>query len=158
MPLYMVRWPNGNLSIVKGRDRDDAVVLLDEVGDANGCPMKTITDDQQFMVNFKLGDSGLLERESFGFTFNDVLLKWAYPIIDKSMDHDGVADEAVEAERRRVKQNVTKDHPILKEYKTLAQRSVVAQSMGLATPPRRSRRKKAGESGRPTQSASSAEK
>jgi hypothetical protein len=159
MPLFMVRWPNGDLSFVKGRNKDDAVVLLDRESDANGCPIKEIKDADEFMVHFRLADSGSLELQTFDEPFQeDVLMPWAYPILTKSEWNDKFPIEAVEAERNRVEPKVTKDHPILKEYESMAKRTRVAESLRLATPPRRSRRKGAGEAEPPTQSNSSAVK
>ena len=37
MPLYIVRWPSFNVSLVKARNEDELVDLLDEVADPAGC-------------------------------------------------------------------------------------------------------------------------
>lgn len=37
MPLYIVRWPTFCVSLVKARDEDDLVNILDEVADPSGC-------------------------------------------------------------------------------------------------------------------------
>jgi hypothetical protein len=34
MPLYLCRWPNGDLSAVSAPNKQEAIFLLDEVGDA----------------------------------------------------------------------------------------------------------------------------
>lgn len=146
--------------MVNGRDKSDVVVLLDRMSDANGLPVKEITDADEFMVHFRLADSGYLKLESFDEPFyQDVVMPWAYPILNKSFDpkKDGYPREAVQAERKRVKQKVTKEHPILNEYKTVAKRTAVAQGMGSTPPAQRSRRKGAGEAESPTQSDPSAE-
>jgi hypothetical protein len=38
MPLFLCRWPNGDCSIVLARTREDAIVELDQVGNAEDCP------------------------------------------------------------------------------------------------------------------------
>jgi len=34
MPNFLCRWPNGDLSIVGAADRNAAIIILDEIGDA----------------------------------------------------------------------------------------------------------------------------
>jgi hypothetical protein len=71
MPLYLCRWPNGDLSAVQSKDKDDAIWLLDEVGSASP---EYLTRCPNFMVHFRLReiadpDVGLalsLELENFG--------------------------------------------------------------------------------------------
>jgi hypothetical protein len=134
MPLFMLRWPNGDLSFVQARSKDDACILLDEVGDANGCPMKQLTDDNQFMVHLKLADSGDLEMEGFGELMHDTVYEWAYPILGKEIGRDDIPPEAVEAERTRVEQKVRKPHPMLADVAAVAKRISIATSMNLADP------------------------
>jgi hypothetical protein len=63
MPLFLCRWPNGDCSVVLAQTRDDAVVALDEVGNAEGCP---ITQVRTFQVHFALTDRGELALERLG--------------------------------------------------------------------------------------------
>ena len=39
MPLFLCRWPNGDCSVVRARTRIEAVRRLDEVGNAETCPL-----------------------------------------------------------------------------------------------------------------------
>ena len=36
MPVYLCRWPNGEVSIVQARDKTDAIFRLDEFDNAEG--------------------------------------------------------------------------------------------------------------------------
>jgi hypothetical protein len=70
MPLYICRWQNGNVSAVSARSRENAVVLLDEIGSAEACELFPIED---FMVHFRLKGKAdniegvsPLELEGFG--------------------------------------------------------------------------------------------
>jgi hypothetical protein len=37
MPLYLVRWPSLHASLVRARDEDELLMILDEVADPGGC-------------------------------------------------------------------------------------------------------------------------
>ena len=58
MPNYCVRWPNGDFSVVSAKDKVEAVMLLDEEGDADMCDIHPLPN---FMAHFTLGDDGFLE-------------------------------------------------------------------------------------------------
>jgi hypothetical protein len=134
MPLFMVRWPNGDLSFVKARSRDDAVVLLDQVDDANGCPIKQITDEHEFMVHLALSDSGHLKLQSMGENLQSEVMEWAYPILAEAMVEGQAPPEAVEAERSRVNPHVTKPHPDLANIADVTKRISIAKHLRLADP------------------------
>ena len=64
MRLFVCRWPNGDFSIVSAQDREDAVIQLDEWGNAEQArlwPMETC------MIDFRLNDSGEIELNDPGF-------------------------------------------------------------------------------------------
>ena len=63
MPLFLCRWPNGDCSAVLARSEQDALIKLDEVANAEGCPLVRLDD---FQVHFHLTDDGELALESFG--------------------------------------------------------------------------------------------
>ena len=75
MAVYLCRWPNGDISFVKAKSKDEAIFLLDEVGDAGdaGVVLEVVKD---FMVHYRLDgvedcddDHTLLSRfqhEEFG--------------------------------------------------------------------------------------------
>ena len=110
MPVYLCRWPNGDFSVVSAANKDVAIELLDEVGNAEGCPIVTI---KEFMVHFGLTDSGELEFQSYGETTENRIMEWGYPVLDEAwMDaseealtkeqKDKLIQDAVEAERKRI--------------------------------------------------------
>jgi len=37
MPLYLCRWPNGDCSFVQAATKGEAIELLDEIANAEGC-------------------------------------------------------------------------------------------------------------------------
>ena len=59
----MCRWPNGDLSFVCARTKEDAIVMLDEWDNAELAELRQIRD---FMVDFRLTDDGELELQAFG--------------------------------------------------------------------------------------------
>jgi len=42
MSIYLLRWENGDCSLVSGHNKDDAIIRLDEIGDANGQPIRKL--------------------------------------------------------------------------------------------------------------------
>lgn len=51
MPLFICRWQNGDFSAVSASSREEAMELLDEVGNADVAEVFTA---KRFMVNFQL--------------------------------------------------------------------------------------------------------
>ena len=49
MPLFVCRWQNGDFSAADARSKEEAVDLLDEIGNAEGCEIFAIDN---FMVHF----------------------------------------------------------------------------------------------------------
>jgi len=73
MPAYICRWPNGDFSAVSAVNKERAIELLDEVGNAEGCPISAVKD---FMVHFGLKDSGEMEFESYGEATERKIMEW----------------------------------------------------------------------------------
>ena len=63
VPVFMCRWPNGDLSFVAAASKDDAIVMLDELDNAELAELKQVQD---FMIDFRLTDTGELEFQGFG--------------------------------------------------------------------------------------------
>ncbi len=113
MPVFMCRWPNGDFSFVSARSKSEAIETLDEIANAEGCPLSVVRD---FMVHFRLEEDGSFEHEGFGEVTENTIWK-EYPILDKTLDHVfgklkgepltredmQVIGEAVGKERERVK-------------------------------------------------------
>ena len=113
MPVYMCRWANGDFSFVSAANKEEAVEALDEIDNAEGCPLSVVRD---FMVHFHLDDDGTFELEGFGEVTENTIWK-DYPILDETLDHIfeetagtqltcqhmQVIGEVVSRERERVK-------------------------------------------------------
>jgi hypothetical protein len=91
MPLFLCRWPNGDCSVVLARTRDDAISELDQVGNAENCP---ITQLRTFQIHFALTDDGDLALEEFGEGTREEVIAWAYPLLENALsDAYGGASE-----------------------------------------------------------------
>ncbi len=113
MPVFMCRWPNGDFSFVSARSKAKAIEALDEIDNAEGCPLSVVED---LMVHFYLDDDGSLELDGFGEVTENTIWK-EYPILDETLDRVfqevkgepltredmQVIGEAVGKERERVK-------------------------------------------------------
>lgn len=106
MMTWLYRWDNGDCSIVWARNRMDAALLLDEVGEANP---KCLVPLPAGAAHFMLSDGAILERESFSERLETFIEKIAYPLIHKAtmqgLDQTDVEMAAIaEAERQRLVQ------------------------------------------------------
>ena len=105
MPLFLCRWPNGDCSAVFARSEPDALIKLDEVANAEGCPLVRLDD---FQVHFHLTDDGELTLESFGEVTEEEIWEFCYPVLDGV-----VPDEAPEhwsaQQRKAVRQAVLQE-------------------------------------------------
>ena len=88
MPLFICRWQNGDFSAVSAASRDEAMELLDEVGNADVAELFTV---KNFMVHFQLkaeadtvDDPVPVEIEAFGDDTYDMLWKRVYPVYGKA--------------------------------------------------------------------------
>ncbi len=81
VPIFMCRWPNGDLSFVSARNKEDAVIMLDEWDNAELAELRQI---QNFMVDFRLTDDGELELQGFGERFLDDIWDRAYPVLSQT--------------------------------------------------------------------------
>ena len=102
MPLFLCRWSNGDCSVVWARTKEDAIVELDQIANAEGCP---ITKVQTFQIHFTLTDRGELVLDGFGEGTKEEVVSFAYPLLDKALqdaydeaDYDGY--ESLSANRR----------------------------------------------------------
>src|SRR5215472_10389383 len=94
MPLFICRWQNGDFSAVSAASRDEAMELLDEVGNADVADVFTV---RNFMVHFQLKEEAddveelvPVELEGFGEETYDILRQRVYPVYSKASDE---ADE-----------------------------------------------------------------
>lgn len=87
MPLFICRWQNGDFSAVSAPSRDEAMELLDEVGNADVADLFTV---KNFMVHFQLKTEAdavdepvPVELEGFGDDTYDILCERVYPVYSK---------------------------------------------------------------------------
>ena len=80
--LFLCRWPNGDFSVVKASSKDEAIELLDEIGNAEGSPVTPINGN--FMVHFVLTDDGDFELQEWGEETAELIMKRAYPLLDEA--------------------------------------------------------------------------
>jgi len=108
----MCRWPNGDVAFVSASNKEDAVVMLDELGNAELAELRQIRD---FMVDFRLTDDGELDFHAFGESVLDDIWERAYPLLAQTRLTAATDDageltlagqetirEAVRAERQRL--------------------------------------------------------
>jgi hypothetical protein len=87
VPLFICRWQNGDFSAVSAASRDEAMELLDEVGNADVADLFTT---KNFMVHFQLKteadnmeDAVPVELEDFGDETYEMLFERVYPVYCK---------------------------------------------------------------------------
>ena len=106
--MYMCRWPNGDLSFVSARNREEAIIQLDEWDNAELAEMRRV---ENFMVDFRLTDEGELALQSFGEHSLDDIWDHAYPVLaqtKREVDEQPARSanrairSAVETERHRL--------------------------------------------------------
>lgn len=83
MSNFLCRWPNGDLSIISAKDRNAAIIILDEIGDATEAEL---FETNNLFINFTLTDQGDLEFESFAESFDTDVMEKCYPLILESPD------------------------------------------------------------------------
>jgi len=93
VPIFMCRWPNGDVSFVSASNKEVAIIMLDEWDNAELAELRQIQD---FMVHFRLTDDGELDFHTFGESVLDDVWERAYPILAQTR-------EAVRAERQRLR-------------------------------------------------------
>jgi hypothetical protein len=119
MAVYLCRWPNGEFSIVSARTKADAIVELDEVGNADFARIWKI---ERCLIDFRLNDEGGFEVNDFGGETRDIVMRRCYPELQEAISNaesdnqQGDLTEqgyvqirnAVEHERKRLRVNLPK--------------------------------------------------
>jgi len=77
----MCRWPNGDVSFVFARNKEEATIALDEFDNAE---LATLSKLDSFMLDFRLGDDGDLVLHGFGEECQSEIFARAYPILVKT--------------------------------------------------------------------------
>src|ERR1700730_11762334 len=100
MPIFLCRWPNGDCSVVSARTKAEAIERLDEVANAEGCP---ITRLEHLQVHFRLTDEGQLALDGLGEAMEEEVSEFCYPELERALgDGDDLA-VAVNRERQRAR-------------------------------------------------------
>ena len=82
---------------MKATNKDEAIELLDEIANAEECSVTAMKDS---MAHFRLNDEGEFELEGDGEDTEVLVLRRAYPILDKAIMENGNIREALDQERR----------------------------------------------------------
>lgn len=80
--MYLCRWPNGEFSIVNAATKDDAIVFLDEWGNAEQASLQRMPD---CMFDFRLRDDGEIELADIGEATHDFIMETCYPELNKAL-------------------------------------------------------------------------
>ena len=99
MPLFLCRWPNGDCSVVLARNEADAVERLDEVGNAEGCPITRLSSLQ---VHFALTDEARLALDGLGEDTEAEIFEFCYPELVRALTEGDDVAGAVTRERERL--------------------------------------------------------
>ncbi len=112
MPLYLCRWPNGDVSVVMARNKTDAIIQLDEFDNADYAEISRLSE---FLVDFRLDDEGRLELAGLGEGTEDTIMGTAFPDLEATLTSEELLAlkpespqyrkrlrEAVEWERKRL--------------------------------------------------------
>lgn len=109
MPLYICRWQNGDFSAVSAASKEEAIVLLDEMGDAELAELFPV---KNFMVHFRLKKEAddkeelvPVEFEEFGENTMDMLCERVYPIyykVSMEVEKDWPEDETAEVPQEKI--------------------------------------------------------
>lgn len=104
MPVFLCRWPNGDCSVVLARHKADAVEKLDEIANAEGCPMIELSEAQ---VHFALSDDGQLVLDGLGEDMEQEIFEFCYPALGEALAAGKDLIGAVREERDRDKDDRT---------------------------------------------------
>ena len=74
--VYMYRWPNGEFSVIKAENRNDALLQLSEWAEADPLALEPMNS---CMIDFAPNDVGELELVVFGGETHNEVMEWCYP-------------------------------------------------------------------------------
>ena len=80
--MYLCRWPNGEFSVVSARTKGDAIVMLDEWGNAEQASLTRMAD---CMFDFRLGDEGRIELTDIGDATEEFIMDNCYPELQEAL-------------------------------------------------------------------------
>jgi hypothetical protein len=110
MAVFCCRWPNGDISFVAARNKQEAVIALDELGNAETSDIFTVPE---FMLHLRLEDNGKFSFESFGEVAHFEIMTEAYPLLEALLEFakpsTAQVRQAVREERKRLKGREVKE-------------------------------------------------
>ena len=108
MAVYLCRWPNGDFSIVSARTEADAIVLLDEWGNAEQAQISRMQD---CMFDFHLNDEGEIELAETGEATYALVMENCYPVALEAMSQVGAKEVGgqTEASRQAIREAVKRE-------------------------------------------------
>jgi hypothetical protein len=126
MTVFLCRWPLGDFSIVDAPDRNEAIIQLDETGNAEGC---TVVPIKGCLINFKLTDEGRFELEDFGELTDEQVWRY-YSSLERAFEESEGSSIAERQEILRLA--VQKERTRVKNRKTAKPRTLVGERMKAA--------------------------
>ena len=110
---------------MKASSKDEAIELLDEIGNAEGSPVTPINDN--FMVHFVLTDDGDFELEEWGEETGELIMKRAYPVLEEARMS---SFDKSEAERTEIiRRAVVKERERVVEKRVKAAKTLLGQNL-----------------------------
>lgn len=106
MAIYLCRWPNGEFSIVNAKTKNEAIVLLDEWGNAEQAILTRLND---CMFDFRLGDDGRIELANIGEATEEHIMTAFYPNLSEVLataERDEMEQDYSEKGREQVREAV----------------------------------------------------
>jgi hypothetical protein len=88
--LYLCRWPNGEFSVVKADTKREALVELDQWA---GGEAEWLVPLDNFMVDFRLDDSGTTELNEFGEQTHNFVREHCYPELEAVLASAGIKSD-----------------------------------------------------------------
>jgi hypothetical protein len=106
--LYLYRWPDGDISLVYADNAIEALVQLDEFGEAG---TEGLVKFDQFLANFKLNDQGAITVDRLSEELGPEFWSYSYPLLAEAfaelgMDPCEERARLTAAEARRIKEAV----------------------------------------------------
>src|ERR1044071_6749677 len=101
MPLFICRWHNGDVSALNACSRQEAILLLNELG---RCEIYEVFRAKDLMVHFHLNTGAkdrdpslMIEVEGVGEEMPEILCERVYPIYEPAGDLDSELEDAPRA-------------------------------------------------------------
>jgi hypothetical protein len=101
--LYLCRWPNGDVSIVKADSKREAAVQLDEW---TGAEPAWLVPLESCMIDFHLNDEGGIELTEFGEETAEFIWESCYPQLDQVLSSVDVLSREARGSARNASKRI----------------------------------------------------